>query len=203
MKSASSKIALKPYLEAVKDYCEGLSKEELTETVLKLAQEVPVGGRKDFMDKFEPFMPRPVTKKKKKEDRNSEKKLLDRIEALKEDIEERISAIEDGTYSDYQDWDYDYDEEPDYVTEEQTEELEDIFLEVERFFLDSQLETAAGCMVHFLIFLKKSVNLRVVFQAAAQISGKQGQGIAGVFMRPLNRRTGHTRFLRQWVCMRG
>ncbi len=143
MKSASSKMASKPYLEAVKDYCEGLSKEELAETILQFAQEIPVSGRKDFIDKLESFMPKPVSKKKKKEHRSLEKKLLDKIEALKEEIEERTSAIEDGTYLDDHDWDYDYyEEDPDYITGEQAEELEDIFLEVEQFFLDSQLETA-------------------------------------------------------------
>lgn len=142
MKSASSKIALKPYLEAVREYCEELSKEELTETVLKLAQELPVSGRKDFMDKFKSFMPKPVSKKKNREEKSFEKKLLDKIEALKEEIEERISSIEDGTWDDH-DWDCDYyDEDPDYITKEQTEELDDIFLEVESFFLDNQLETA-------------------------------------------------------------
>ncbi|MCP4351800.1 MAG: hypothetical protein GY795_40580 [Desulfobacterales bacterium] len=143
MKSASSKMALKPYLEAVKNYCEGLSREELSETILQLAQEVPVNGRKDFINKLESFMPKPVSKKKNREHTSLEKKLLDKIEALKEEIAERISAIEDGAYWDDHDWDYDYyEEEPDYVSEEQIEELEDIFLEVESFFLNSRLETA-------------------------------------------------------------
>ncbi len=70
--------------------------------------------------------------------------MLEQIEALREEIEERIAAIENGDYfEDREPWEDDYDEEnPDYVTEEQADELNSLFLEAGALFLDGQLESA-------------------------------------------------------------
>ena len=70
--------------------------------------------------------------------------MLEQIEALREEIEERIAAIENGDYfEDREPWEDDYDEEdPDYVTEEQADELDSLFLETGALFLDGQLESA-------------------------------------------------------------
>ncbi len=57
MKTTSSKMALKPYLEAVRGYCERLSQEELTATILELAQDVPMGARGEFLDKIRALAP--------------------------------------------------------------------------------------------------------------------------------------------------
>ena len=50
-------MALKPYLEAVRGHCERLSQEELTATILELAQDVPMGGRGEFLDKIRALAP--------------------------------------------------------------------------------------------------------------------------------------------------
>ncbi len=143
MQAASSKIALKPYLEAVRTHCEGLSREELVETILDLAQEASVGGRVAFLDKIGAGASRAASTAKATET-NIEEIIFERIATLKEEIEERISSIENGAY-----WDeladreeQDYDEEPDRITEEQLDELEQLFLETDGFFLSGQLEAA-------------------------------------------------------------
>jgi hypothetical protein len=71
--------------------------------------------------------------------------LLQDVEALKEAIEERVRAIEDGSYWDDPDeWqhDYYYDEEPDYVTDEQGEELDNLFGAAGDLFISDQMEDA-------------------------------------------------------------
>lgn len=137
-------MALKPYLETVKAYCEGLTKEDLIKTFLSLAQEVPVGGRGDFLNKIRALSPGAASETRGTE-KNVEEILFERIAALREEIEERISSIEDGTYWDRADWEEPgYDEEdPERVTEEQLDELEHLFLETGGIFLAGQLETAS------------------------------------------------------------
>jgi len=71
--------------------------------------------------------------------------ILDDIEALKENIEERVRSIEDGSYWDDPDvWGDDeyYEEEPDYISEDQDEELGSFFDDAESLFLDERLEDA-------------------------------------------------------------
>jgi len=142
MESAVFKMALKPYLEAVMSHCENLSREELIETILGLALDVSLGERKGFLDKMESLMPESVSREIKKENKSIEKKLFDRIEALKKAILERFESIEDGTYWKDHGSPDDYEEEPNYVTEEHTIELEDVFSKVKGFFLNDQLGTA-------------------------------------------------------------
>jgi hypothetical protein len=143
MKTTSSKMALKPYLEAVKGHCERLSKEELTATILELAQDMPMGARGEFLDKIRAFTPHTSSAKREGAE-HLEEALLERIEALREEIEERIAAIENGDYfEDREPWEDDYDEEdPDYVTEEQADQLDSLFHETGALFLDGQLESA-------------------------------------------------------------
>jgi hypothetical protein len=57
-------------------------------------------------------------------------KILEDMEALKKDIEERIEAIENGNYwDDPEAWDndYDYDEDPDFISDDQIDELASFF----------------------------------------------------------------------------
>ncbi|MHC1729086.1 MAG: hypothetical protein AB9866_24335 [Syntrophobacteraceae bacterium] len=152
MKNSTRKMSLKPYLEAVREHCSRLSKEELVETMLELAQEAPVRERADFLDKIRAFAPK-STAERKKTGKDFEEALIERIAVLGEEIEERIESIESGSY--YEDplhWDeggYDEDE-PEYVTSEQIEELEDLFLETGGIFLDGRLETA--CLLYRALF---------------------------------------------------
>lgn len=144
MENSRRKIPLKQYLEAVREHCRGLSKEELVETLLNLAQEAPVRGRGDFLDKIRVLAPNSLAGNGKTV-KDLEEALLERIAVLDEEIKERIESIENGDYWEDRDhWeDRGYDEdEPDYVTSEQIEELEDLFLETGGIFLNGQLETA-------------------------------------------------------------
>ncbi|HYA42637.1 MAG TPA: hypothetical protein VEF34_15135 [Syntrophobacteraceae bacterium] len=143
MENSPRKIPLKQYLEAVREHCQGLSKEQLVETLLNLAQEAPVRGRVNFLDKIRVLAPDPGEKKTGKD---PEEALLERIAVLGEEIRQRVESIESGDYWDdpdqWEDVGYD-DEEPDYVTSEQVEELQDLFLETGGIFLDGRLETAS------------------------------------------------------------
>jgi hypothetical protein len=138
-----SKIALKPYLETIAGYCSTLSNQEVTDILIRLARDVPTSGRVDFLEKIESYLPgrRSATMP----DTHPVEQILDDIEALKESIEERIRSIEDGSYWDDPDiWGDDgyYEEEPDYISEDQDEELGSFFDDAARLFLDDRLEDA-------------------------------------------------------------
>jgi len=138
-----SKIALKPYLDKIAGYCSTLSNQELTDILICLAGDVPTSGRVNFLEKIESYLPgrRPAVIP----DTDAVEQILYGIEALKESIEERIRSIEDGSYWDDLDvWGDDgYDEEePDYISEDQGEELGSFFDDAERLFLDDRLEDA-------------------------------------------------------------
>jgi len=138
-----SKIALKPYLDKIAGYCSTLSNQELTDILICLAGDVPTSGRVNFLEKIESYLPgrRPAVIP----DTDAVEQILYGIEALKESIEERIRSIEDGSYWDDLDvWGDDgYDEEePDYIGEDQGDELGSFFDDAERLFLDDRLEDA-------------------------------------------------------------
>ncbi|MDM8541626.1 hypothetical protein QUF90_11120 [Desulfococcaceae bacterium HSG9] len=138
---SQKKMALKPYLEAIEKYCTQLSDNELTNVIISLAKEISVRERQGFLDKLHSFSP---AEKAMPDEESIRDTLSDQIEALKEDIQERIDSIEDGSYWDTIDYDDGYydDEEPDYISEEQLAELTDFFGEAEQYFLDDQLELA-------------------------------------------------------------
>ena len=138
-----SKIALKPYLDTITGYCNTLSNEELTDILTCLARDIPTSGRVNFLEKIESYLPgrRPAIMP----EAGLVEQILDDIEALKESIEERIMSIENGNYWDEPDvWGDDgyYEEEPDYISEDQGEELGSFFDDAERLFLDDRLEGA-------------------------------------------------------------
>jgi hypothetical protein len=124
-------LALKPYLESIKEHCSQLSKEELLEIILGLSKEIPSKKRIDFLAKISSLSQKQIAV-------ISSEDILQQIEALKEDIKERVASIEDGSYfDDYDGWDYD-EEEPDIISEEQKEELEAFFLDASNLFLSGQ-----------------------------------------------------------------
>jgi len=138
-----SKIALKPYLDTITGYCNTLSNEELTDILTCLARDIPTSGRVNFLEKIESYLPgrRPAIMP----EAGLVEQILDDIEALKESIEERIMSIENGNYWDEPDvWGDDgyYEEEPDYISEDQGEELGSFFDDAERLFLEDRLEDA-------------------------------------------------------------
>ena len=138
-----SKIALKPYLDTITGYCRSLSNQELTHMIVALAKDVPTAERVNFLEKVKSCLP--DGRATKAPDSSSVEQILDEVEALKESIEERIESIEDGSYWDDPDeWRNDsyYDDEPDYISEDQADDLESIFDAAESLFLDDRLADA-------------------------------------------------------------
>ncbi len=173
MKSTSPKMALKPYLEALKAHCEALSKEGLIETILNLAQEVPVAERGEFLEKIRALSPE-VAPQAREAEKNFEAILFERIAALREEIEERISSIEDGTYWDHVDYEEQgYEEEdPDRVTEEQLDELEQLFVEAGGIFLAGQLDTARRLYVDLFAILGSDEDIPLGFSRLSLVLGE-------------------------------
>ena len=83
---AQNKMALKPYIEAIGNHCNQLSRDELMATIIQLAKEVPVGERGIFLSKLHTYS----TGNKTIPD---EETGCSRIDALKEEIQERIDAL--------------------------------------------------------------------------------------------------------------
>ncbi len=138
-----SKIALKPYLDTIAGYCDTLSNQELKDVIITLAKDVPTSTRVQFLEKIESCLP--GRKPAAVPDTDPVDQTLNGIEALKESVEERINSIENGSYwDDPDDWEYDgyYDDEPDYVSQDQLNELESFFDDAENLFMSDRLEDA-------------------------------------------------------------
>ncbi len=132
-------LALKPYLESVKEICGRLSQGRLTGMILGLAQAVPVRERKSYLQTIESLS----------EDRPSEswdEGILGRIETLQAGIGKRLTAIEDGSIDEdgpfeNREWDGG-DELPAALSEEQKQELESFFQDAAHLFLGGELRKA-------------------------------------------------------------
>ena len=155
----TKKIALKPYLEQIETYCDGLTRLELITLLMNLAIEVPIDERQTFLDRLQSL---PLSAMSPDDDATLDddeaeaikEDILDDIEALKEEIEGRIESIEDGTYwetamyeekhyhhEDYG-WDSYDDENPDYVSEDQYRDLANFFEQAGQFFLEGEIQLA-------------------------------------------------------------
>lgn len=138
----TNNIALKPYVDEIKSICDDLSVTELSNFIIELAKEVPTLKRKDFLHKLKSYL---TSESEYIEDNKSD--ILKEIDSLKEEVTERQSSIEDGTYYDdldYDDEEYDpYGEEcPDSLSENQKTELEGFFKQADKLFLSNKLEEA-------------------------------------------------------------
>ena len=135
-----NRIALKPYVEAVENICRPLSKEQLVELVLKLAQDESSSGRLGFLDRIKAWSPGTESMINAVADVDQ---LLHDIQALKEDILERIEAIENGDYEALDDWDWEDvrydDDEPDLISDEQSNDMADLFAEAGALFLSGDI----------------------------------------------------------------
>ncbi len=133
------KIALKPYLEKVTAFCDSLSREELIDIIQSLAGDCSADKRMPFLKKIQH-----VISDDKPDRAEGEERILDDIRELREEIRERVESIEDGSYwDDPDDWDDSYDDDnPDYATEEQLDDLETLFMAVDSLFLRNNTELA-------------------------------------------------------------
>jgi len=174
MKDSQLKMALKPYLERISVFCGNLSKRELTDILLSLAKEQSVSQRVSFLSKVESCLPGRMSNKP--QNKGSLDEILNDIEALKESMEERIEAIEEGSYWDDADqWDYDYpDHEPDYVSEVQLDELSTLFLEAENLFLEDRLDQT-GKVYGALFRLTREIEERAYISFPDQIDIREAR----------------------------
>jgi hypothetical protein len=133
-------LTLKPYLETIATHCASLNKEELLEIIMRLAKTISPEARLNFLHTILPEDNRAADLAATP----GEDKLLEEIRQLQEDVDERISSIEDGSYYDRHDtWEEPDDEEgPDYFSEEQKQALETLFSQVSNLFLSNQIATA-------------------------------------------------------------
>ncbi len=137
--------ALRPYLETIENRCRSLDKESLIELILSLAKQVDTEKRNDFLRTFHSSLPN-------REQQKTElpeilvTDLLAEIKELHQEIEARIESIEDGTYWDNpdEDWeDSDYtDEEPDMLNEDQQEALAEYFSKADHCFIQGDKKKA-------------------------------------------------------------
>ena len=143
MTQENKKINMAAFMKALEEKCEELSKRQLIDVLLEMAAETPVPERAEFLDRFlsaasDGDDPSPVAEPEVSELET----ILSQIEALKEEIDERIEAIENGEFYDDDDEYAPYDDDPDWIDEEQTEELDNLFLIAEEFFLSENMEDA-------------------------------------------------------------
>ena len=144
-------IALRPYLEAVENICRPLSKEQLVELILNLAQDESSSGRLGFLDRIKTRLPGAELSINAV---SGVAQLLDDIEALKQDILKRIENIENGEYEALDDWewdDHDYDDdEPEFISDGQSDEMTDLFAKAGDLFLNG--DTGKARIVYDALF---------------------------------------------------
>lgn len=140
----SDRIAMKPYLDSVTEICDTLSREELVELILELARDEPTSRRVAFLDRLTSAVPGKTVKIQPQEDLPA---LFEQVEALEEALIERRDAIEAGEYDLLDDWDWEtagWDDHPEYVSDEQAEDLATFFKIAGTFFISGSISEAAG-----------------------------------------------------------
>ncbi len=146
MTQENKKINMAAFMKALEEKCEELSKRQLIDVLLEMAADTPVPERADFLDRFNSAASDDDGEPEEDEEEEPEvselEAILGQIEALKEEIDERIEAIENGEFYDDDDGYDQYDEDPEWIDEEQTEELDNLFLVAEEYFLSENLEDA-------------------------------------------------------------
>jgi len=145
---AQGKMALKPFLETIEAFCDNASHEELKQTIIAFAEEISVSHRAGFLQRLRLLVPEGKVKPVVEDMEKLRETLFDRIEALREDMAERIESIEDGSFRDsgycddeaeYGDF---YDGEPALISDEQVDELIDLFDEAGDIFLNGDATPA-------------------------------------------------------------
>lgn len=136
-----SKIALKQFLESVEATCARFSKEELTQLILSFAHDISIAERIDFLKKIQNHAK--GEESEPGEGENHLEEVICNIQDLREEIDERIQSINDGSFfEEYDEWSSYYEDGPDLVSEEQIDSLEQFFTEAKFAFFDNALEDA-------------------------------------------------------------
>ena len=154
-------MALKPFIEKIEGYLNPLSKEHLTEIIINLAKGEPTNKRIEFLNRIAKFFPDSEDIELK--DTNLTEEIMNEIEALRENMEERVDSIENGSYYDDPDeWETGYyDEEPDYVSEDHLSDLKSLFDTADDLFLKNNLKEA-------------KIVYKALFELVAYINGLDG-----------------------------
>jgi hypothetical protein len=142
-------IALKPYLDQIRKACEKCSHDDLVAGILKLAAAQPPGAREAFLIQIRTILAKDMISTRPA-DESAE--LLAEIDALVEQVSQRMDAINDGSiYEEPDDWedeyeerDYGWDDDPPPMTDAQRQDAEMLFARVDGLFLDRQFATAAN-----------------------------------------------------------
>lgn len=157
-------LALRPYLEEVRQNCGSLSHNELLEMLLTMAREVPATERALFLQRIQSLLP--ATRPRKFDEAFDTGKTTKKIGKLERSILQRIKDIENGEY-DYWDEDEDYrgyndrygyyeDEDIDILGSEHKEELATLFEEADRLFLQGELGGAGEIFTRLFALLDKA-----------------------------------------------
>lgn len=144
-------LSLRPYLETITEHCQGLTKEELLDVIIGIAQDIPQNQRAEFLNKFPRLSKQTVSSK------TSSRDWLTQILDLKAEVQARMKSVEDGSYYDENDaWDEYNDEGPPSLTEEMKTELESYFREVDKIFWRGHFSEAKDLYHALLNFMEES-----------------------------------------------
>jgi len=147
MATSKSTMTLSPFLQQLNDICQSLSHAELTDLMLTLAKELPPDERAGYLEKLRSMRGSGTPTAPKGIELPGIEGLLERVWDLRESILERINAIEDGSYwDDPEIWDGDeedyYNDNPDYVVQDQLDKLNAIIIKTNHLFLNDRMEDA-------------------------------------------------------------
>ena len=162
---------LKFYLETIQNYCNEKSKEEIIQLICKYAQEISSEKRAEFLNKFiseKIDLPDNKTNENTNETINNEinldiDQIMDKIQDLKKEIKNRQESIENGDYYEehYKEYGerYEYDDEDiDYISDEQSSEIEHYFEIADTYFLSWNLQSAKKIYKELLGWLASDSN---------------------------------------------
>jgi hypothetical protein len=155
--SGATKLALRPYLEAIENFCRPLDREGLLKIILSLAGNVASGERAAFLAGLSGKIPARQTK-----EAGGVKAMLKRIDELQRDIVSRAEAIEEGSPWDEGDeydayghgYDYYDDEGPPILSEEIKAEFRACLGEAGLLFLDGRTPDARDVYARLLAAVK-------------------------------------------------
>ena len=95
--------ALRPYLEEIERICAETAPDRLCELIVTLAKEKPPRERLTFLERLRALS---TSAGRREEELNPDEEIIDRILALRADIAERQEAIENGTFEEEYEDDY-------------------------------------------------------------------------------------------------
>lgn len=148
-------LALRPFLEALTDYCRSQTKEELLRIVLSLAKAVAADERSAFLTRVTGSSADPQARETIRI--VDPQDLVRQVDALGQEIKERILAIEEGSFYEEDDeyGGYHDDEETEYLGEEHKDALLAYFAEAGRYFLMGELASAKGLYARLFALLQE------------------------------------------------